>query len=265
MEAVTTRRNCIKNGQNARGWWAMKSAARVLALFGLAVLGFWYLTNDGSKAAMLLMLSGVAVLTIAILLHFISPSRFLHDEVSDAIAISSIRNTRKLLSAMMIEMRGIYVPAAESGTIRVFIPVSGSSSGVPDASGVFVAGPEHKGVFLEPPGYALLLYTQRIGADFSDERLEYELADVLENTLELVSKVKIVREGNKVIKVSMSGLANAGMCRMLRKESILLCTQTGCPTCSFVACAIVKATGRHVRIADVSVNGKKINATFELM
>jgi hypothetical protein len=55
------------------------------------------------------------------------------------------------------------------------------------------------------------------------------------------------------------------MCRTLRKEGIVLCTQVGCPICSFIACAIVEATGRRVRIADVSVKGKKIDATFELV
>lgn len=264
-KTVVIQQGDTRNKPGARGSWTMRPAALKLALLGLAILAFWYLTNDGSKTAMVAMLAGVGVLAVAVLLYYVSPSRYLSDEVADAIALSSIRNIRRMLSAMLIEAPGIYVPAPETGTTRIFIPTSGSPPRAPEAGGVFVAGPESKGIFLEPPGYALLLYAHKIGASFTDEQLESELADVLENALELGRKVTVRRKGNRTIEVSMSDPANAGMCRRLRKEDTLLCTQMGCPICSFTACAIVEATGRPVRIADVSAQKKKINTTFELV
>ncbi|MGE5403255.1 MAG: hypothetical protein ACM3NG_00195 [Candidatus Doudnabacteria bacterium] len=265
LKTAVTRQEDVKKEPGIQGRWAMRPAALALALLGLAILAFWYLTNDGSTTAMVAMLAGLGVLTIAVLLYFISPSRYLSDEVADAIALSSVRNVRRILSAMLIEAPGIYVPASKTGTTRIFIPVSGSSSRAPEAGGVFVAGPESKGIFLEPPGYALLSYAHKIGSSFTDKQLENELADVLENVLELGRKVTVRRKGNRTIEVSISDPANAGMCRRLRKEGTLLCTQMGCPICSFTACAIVEATGRPVRIADVSVQKKKINTTFELI
>src|SRR5512138_1456876 len=103
----------MKKRPVAQGGWAMRPAALVLALFGFAILAFWYLTNDGSNIAMLVMLAGVGVLAIAVLLFFLSPSRYISDEVADAIALSSIRNIRRMLSAMMMDAPGIYVPASE--------------------------------------------------------------------------------------------------------------------------------------------------------
>ncbi len=100
---------------------------------------------------------------------------------------------------------------------------------------------------LEPPGYRLLAYAREIGATFTDEGLENEMKDALENSLELAGHVAVRREGDEVL-VTMGDLANDGMCAAVRKESPGICTQTGCPVCSLVACMIAEGTGRMVRI-----------------
>ena len=71
---------------------------------------------------------------------------------------------------------------------------------------------------LEPPGYRLLAYAREIGATFTDEGLENEMKDALENSLELAGHVTVRREGDEVL-VTMGDLANDGMCAAIRKES----------------------------------------------
>ncbi len=100
---------------------------------------------------------------------------------------------------------------------------------------------------LEPPGYRLLAYLREIGATFTDEGLENEMKDALENSLELAGRVTVRREGDDVF-VTLGDLANEGMCAAVRKENPGTCTQTGCPVCSLAACMIAEGTGLPVRI-----------------
>ena len=117
-----------------------------------------------SRMSMLILLAGVAVIALAILLYYLSPARFLRAEVADALTLSGVANIEKLLAALLIEARGIYVPAAQAGSTRLFIPVSGEPdlAGLPATGNLFVTpGEGAGGIMLEPPGYRLLAYLGR--------------------------------------------------------------------------------------------------------
>jgi hypothetical protein len=251
-----------------------------LFLLGLALVALWFafgytasgydiaaMLDSVSGISMLLMLTGVTVITLAILLYFLSPARFLRAEVADALGLSGMANIEKLLASLMIEARGVYVPAAQAGSTRLFIPIYGEQdlAGLPVTGSLFVTpGAGAGGVMLEPPGYRLLSYVREIGATFTGEGLENEMKDALENSLELAGRVTVRVEGDEVL-VSMGDLANAGMCATVRKESPGICTQTGCPVCSLVACMIAEGTGRMVRIERVSSKDRTLDAVFKLV
>ena len=217
---------------------------------------------------MLILLAGITVISLAILLYFLSPARFLRAEVADAMALSSVTNIEKVLKSLLVESPGVYIPAAQAGATSLLIPVSGKidQSGMRQAaSGIFIQpGTGAGGLMLEPPGYGLLAYVMGIGASFTDEGLESEVRDALENSLELAGNVTVKRQGDDIL-VSMRDLANSGMCAAIRKGHPGICMQAGCPVCSFVACAIAEGTGRMVRIERVSVKGRTLNATFKLL
>lgn len=262
-DVIRGQRDELRKRLDAQNRWAVRPAAMWLFALGAAILAFWLVTRDGSTQSSLLLLSGLTIIAIAILLHFLSPSRFLRDEVADAVAITGVMNQGKILSSLLIEGRGIYVPASEAGATKVFIPVSDATTDVPLSGGVFVGG-ERKGMLLDPPGYGLLSCSRLICPVLTEERLENEIKDIMENGLELVRSVAVRREGD-LVTVAMTDLANAGLCSAVRREHPRLCIQTGCPICSFAACMIADGTRRRLRIEGVEVSGAVVKATFRLL
>lgn len=250
--------------------WGVRPAAISLAIFGVLILIAWYLTNDGSTMSTLLMLTGLSVIVLSFLLYFLTSDVYLRSEVADSMSISNSLNMGKILSSLLVESKGIYVPPGQAGLLRVFIPVSadvterdlsairaGSETFNTSATGV-------KGISLIPPGYGLFKYSQSIGAVFTAEGLENEIKDVLENGLEFASSVSVKREGAHVT-VSMHRLASKGMCTSVRRENPGICTQIGCPVCSFVGCMVVSGTGRKARILSSVAEDHIVNVTFELL
>jgi hypothetical protein len=281
IEVIKGQRDSLKRKLDAQNRWAIRSAALALFVLGIVLFVLWfaleYTANNYDTAAMLdsisgmsmlLLLASVAVIALAVLWYDLSPARFLRAEVADALALSGVANIEKLLASLLIESRGVYVPAAQAGSTRLFIPVSGETdpSVLRQASGgIFVTpGEGAGGILLEPPGYRLLAYVREIGATFTDEGLENEMKDALENSLELAGRVTFRREGDGIF-VSLGDLANEGMCAAVRKENPGICTQTGCPVCSLVACMITEGTGLPVRIAQASVKNGTVSAVFQLI
>jgi hypothetical protein len=239
-----------------------------LALLGALLFGFWLYTNDGSAMSMLLLMAGVTLLSVAAMLYFFTPSRYLREEVSDAISVSSIVSLNRVLASLLIEPRGIYMPSAFGGALKIFIPLKDIDekdiAQITPGSGVFNVNGPVKGITLQPPGFGLFAYAQRIGAVFTTEGLDSGIKDVLENGLELASSVS-VKPGSDRFLVSMRDMTNRGLCDAIRREDPAICTRMGCPVCSCVACMIAEGTGRRVRIANVNVNGKNVDVTYELI
>ena len=247
--------------------WGIKPAAILIFIIGALVMIAWYLTNDGSTMSTMLLLAGLSVIVLSILLYFFSPGSYLRGDVTDAMSISNTLNVGKVLSSLLVETKGVYMPPSPQGLLRVFIPLSGDA----DVSAIQAGGETFststlgaKGITLLPPGYGLFKYSQSIGATFSAEDLEKEIRDVMVNGLELASNVSVKRDGDH-IKVSLGRLVNEGMCAAIRRENPGICTQLGCPICSFVCCMVVSGMGRRARIESVSVKKHVINITLELI
>lgn len=268
IDELRSQRDALKWKLNLQSRPGLRPAAVALVALGVALLIAWRLTYSDTATSMLLLLTGVTAVCLAVLLYFLSPSRYLAAEVADALALSGVANTTKVLASLMVEYQGIYLPAAQTGVTKVYIPVSGrfDPGMLRDAGGAFVApdGGAAGGILLEPPGYALLAYARRIGATFTGEGLEGEIRDALENGLELARNVAVAREGDE-IRVSMRDLANAGLCAAVRKERLATCTQLGCPVCSFTACMIAECTGRMVTIERAETDRGKLDVTFRLL
>ena len=262
-DVILGQRDVLRKKLEMQNRWAIRPAALGLSALGVVLLAFWLATRDGSTQSSLVLLAGLTIVAIAILLYYLSPSRFLRDEVADAIAITGVLDLGRILSSLLIEGRGIYVPASEAGRTKVFIPVGEAPAEIPLSDGIFVSG-AGKGMLLDPPGYGLLSCSRLISPTLTEEGLENEISDILENGLELARKVTVKREGDRVT-VSMADLANAGLCSAVRKENPRICTQTGCPICSFAACMVADGLRRRVRIEEVEVRGKVVKATFRLL
>src|SRR5271157_213983 len=245
-------------------------ASIALGIFGIIVLVICLATlniNANDLWTDLLFLAGTGIIVIAILLYFFTPSLYLRDDVCDAMARSDVMTLNRILESLLIESKGIYVPASQAGAMRLFIPLSSAdiNFGLIDPGvGVFNNTGAVKGLSLNPPGHGLFLYALSIGAAFTDTGLENEIKDVMENGMEMAAAVSVKRDGDLLV-VSMRDIVNNGMCRSIRDEDPGVCTQTGCPICSFVGCMIAAGTMNKTRIKNIEVNGKIITASFELL
>jgi hypothetical protein len=263
-----------KNSGRARNYSAVFAKTRVvLASYFLAVLGIILLVvwavayHPSNPMSMLLFLSGFVALTFAILLYFITPSHFVRDDVCNAMVRAYTMTLDQIMDSFLIESKGIYIPDAEAGVPRLFIPLSDKSveavTVMPDG-GILENNGFVKWLSIPPPGHGLFLYALGIGATFTDEGLESEVRDVLVNGLELSANVAIKREGD-LVAVTLRDPVNKGLCSSIRAEGAGVCTRTGCPICSFVACMVAAGTGKNTRIKDIEVDSKSIKAEYELL
>ncbi len=218
---------------------------------------------------MLLLLSGIGVIVIATLIFFFSPSRYLRTDVSGSMAISDTLSINKILSSLLVTSRGVHIPSGQAGAPKLFLPLSSSlstdqlSSMTPGKS-VFEISGDAKGIILLPPGRGLFAYAKSIGATFTEEGLENEIKDVMENGLELIDKVSVRRESGRMI-VSMRGLVNSGMCGAIRREDQGICARTSCPICSLTACMIAEGLNKRVMVESVKIEGGTHTITFEVI
>jgi hypothetical protein len=204
------------------------------------------------------------------MLYFLSPSRYVRGEVCDAIAITNAENIGKILTSLLISSKGVYIPSGHAGPVKVFIPLTGDlkpeniASLSIDTGMIFnMAGKETKGLVIDPPGLGLLIYSRGIGALLTADSIEHDIKDLLQNSLELASGVRVTVEEEQA-SVEMVLQANAEMCSSIRGQNPALCEQIGCPICSFLACMLVDGTGKMARIKNVNVDGKTVEANFEL-
>jgi hypothetical protein len=268
MNPQTEKTKHVENNKTYSFKRSIAWTSTILTIFGYLLLGFWIFTNDGSTMSMLVFIAGVSIVVIAVMLYIFSPSRYLREEIGDALSVSSLISLNRVLSALLIEARGVYLESGPKGVVSVFLPLSDQDVDtiakiVPESGVLNVSGPI-KGVTLQPPGFGLYAYAQKIGAVFTPDSLDAGIKDVLENGLELVSKANVKHDANSY-SVSMSDPVNRGLCDMIRREDPAICTRMGCPVCSCVACMIADGTGRRVRVANVKVTGKNVDVTYELI
>lgn len=244
------------------------AVALAFAILGVGVLALCLVLNDWQYPSMLLMLAGIGLLSIAIMLYFFSPSRYVRENICDAMVVSGVLSLNKTLATLLVGASGIHATSGNGGPIKVFVPISPLKPEdmkllSPSIDVFDVKGPI-KGVSLMPPGNGLMDHALGLGAAFTSEGLESEIKDILENGLELASSVSVKREGD-VITVSLGDMVNEGLCRSIRSNDPDVCTRTGCPICSFLACMAVVGTGKNVRIEKVEESDRALNVTLRVL
>lgn len=247
-----------------RGRQAIRQATLWLFVLGIVLFVFGYLTGGRSAASTLEILAGITLAAVAVLLYCLSPSALLRAEVADALAAPGVVSLENVLASLKIEGRGIYLPASEAGTTKVFVPAKDEVPGEIHVSGGILVFGDGMGMLLDPPGSGLMACAAEISPALTESSLANTMTDIMENGLEIAGKVEVAREGGRVV-VAMTGLASAGLCSAVRRESPGLCARIGCPVCSFAACLVADGLRRRVRIDRTEVDGKTVRATFEVL
>ncbi|HUL62343.1 MAG TPA: hypothetical protein VLT35_04710, partial [Methanocella sp.] len=244
--------------------------AASIGFLGIAVLIMWLNVSPAVAGAALLMPTGVSLIVLALLLFLLSPARYIRDDVCDAMTMADTLNVRKMLARAGAQSSGILLPPDRNESIKLFVPLAApgqAEAGLASAGQLqrLKAGGEAiEGIKLYPPGYALFQYAKSIGAKFTADDLEDSLKDVLDSGLELASDFSITGQAGRMT-ARLGRVAGARMCASIRRADPAICRQTGCPICSFVGCAIVEATGKMARVAELNATGKTIDVTFELI
>lgn len=244
---------------------SVKWASFLLALFGLVIIAAALLIKSGQTSTILLEYSGVTIFFIAILLYFITPSKLVRSEIFDASSISNTEMVNSLLTPILGEKRGLYVPSSLVGITQVFLQAKNTEicKAFNGSDLLNVSNSGRNGVFITPPGYGLYTLARNLGASFTDEGLADEIEDIIVNGMELAPHVDIKRSDDKVL-VRVHGLAESPICKTMRQRGVKACVQAGCPVCSFIACMIVEGTGKCAMIHDTKVTGNAMDLTYTL-
>jgi hypothetical protein len=241
-------------------------ASAAMLVLGLALFGASYASGLGRTESLFLTIAGIAVVFLAILFFYFSPSQFLRSDVCDALCLTNTEFMYRTLMPLAVS-KPLYVPPGLSGDRRTLLRVSeaGSRDSALENMGVQVQGPGfgEKDIFVVPPGYGLMEHAKRLGATFTVEGLEDEMRDVLVNGFELADKVTVEKSQDR-ISVELRNVAVATLCATLRKRNPGICDRTGCPLCSFVGCMVAEGSGRKAVLDDANVRGKTIRLSFRL-
>lgn len=241
-------------------------ASAAMLVLGLTLFYVSYANGLGHTESLFLTIAGITVVILSILFYYFSPSRFLRNDVCDAMCLTNTEFVYRTLMPLTVN-RPVYVPPGISGDRRTLLLVSegGSRDTALNDAGIHVHGPGfgEQDIFVVPPGYGLMEHAKRLGATFTPEGLEDEMRDVLVNGFELAGKVRVDKSQDRV-SVELRNVAGAALCAKLRKSNPGICTGTGCPLCSFVGCMVAEGTGRKAVLDEANARGKKIGLSFRL-
>jgi hypothetical protein len=212
------------------------------------------------------------MISISILLYFLSPYRYLRNEVSDAMSISNLMFIGNIISSMSIDSNGVYVlnKDGERKNTEIFLSLANGSEDIVSTifndnyKDVNIGGVNKKGLSLVPPGYGLYLYAEKMGYKPGLASMESDIKDMVQNNLELASNVTVKKVNNRVI-VKMQKVADQYSCNILRRSYPEFCAQYGCPICSLVGCMVVNSLDENVKIESLMVNGDSISMIFKVV
>jgi hypothetical protein len=241
---------------------------------GASILGFGILTLIASIIFGAPSLAGIGLAAFLIgLLTLYLPSRpSVTPELVEAYALPSLENVERFLRELASDSKVTYLRVKDrSDPLRVFIPVDDNPTSnppeQPDYDQLIAVNPDdpHRtGLYLEAPGASLLaLMEKESGLDFFDiarENLEDALRTSLVESLEVVADVKSSFSDSQMRLRVREGDVKIG--HAVAKSVPKTAARVGCPTCSAVICAIVKATKRHIVVEKVSHEGKYHDLTL---
>lgn len=240
----------------------------VLVIFGILLIWASFLENVSSQLAITMALAGISITAASILYFFVSPSRLIDSEVSDAMSLSNAVLVNTLLEPLIGDAKGVYIPSSAIGVTQVLIMTQDSefSKAYLDkaASVTGINTGNNSCIFITPPGYGLYSYVESLGASFTHEGLEDQIRDVLVNGLELAPSAEVSYIQGSV-QVRINGLSDSPLCKAMRQTGERACKLVGCPICSFIACMVVEGTGMRAMVSNVKLDESAVILTYRLL
>jgi hypothetical protein len=266
MENTLLRKRCIElerenESLRAEHRLAKKNEYRntgyALIFFGILTLVISYFTYNNTRLASILLFAGLGTTYLGIISIFLSPERFVREELMEKSILSSIIVINNIIQELQIHSKGIYIFA--DNEIRVILPLRSDyklPKEIPQRT--FQAGePNSTALVLMPLGYTLMQMAEKKGADWSD--LTQALNEVLVEGLELAQSVEVIQDRDITVKVNEPVYID--ICTRVSKEAPQIC-DIGCSFCSLIACIVTKSTGKKIIIEQVEHSKNSMVARF---
>lgn len=225
----------------------------------------WIDAGLPGRTAEFLLRSGFGVMLIGILSLFLFSGRTVPKELVDQLVLDHDRNIGRLIGALELKGKGIYVPAG--GRLkeeRVYIPAEEKRLPLPRliAEQVLIVGTTgpSMGISMIPPGSDLV---NRIERDTGKKFAEDELADLPEALERLTKGSGLIRsisarvKGDRIF-LDITHSRFKDVCDESWRYDPMLHLKTGCPGCSAVLSAAARVSGLPLRIEGVERKGGKV-------
>jgi hypothetical protein len=214
-------------------------------------------------SSVVLTLAGLGLVFWGVTILYISPSRYVPENVLSLLSLSTIKSIDRMLINMNYRGKTIFVhPRHLKGLAQgyVFVPYDSSFRGsLPNEEQLAeerMLYEDPKGIFMVAPSQGLVdLVEKELGVNLATVDMEYlkeNLPRLLTNNLRIIDSVAIQDQPGSV-RVDIVGDSAAKLCKAVSKET-LIGNHFGCPLCSSLALMISKVVGKPVAIQENKPN-----------
>jgi hypothetical protein len=249
-------------------WKIRGRPSRLLAVLMLAV-GAISLVSAAVYDVLVLAFTGLGLSFWGALLLQVRPSGYLKAELLDSTTVSSVMSTDHLLGELGYIGKGVYMRNGKQEAVVFIGATNDAEAPSPDSlrENTFLDSP--KGVTVVPPGRSLAnLLEREMGTEITMrnfEALRGRLRTVLIEDLEVAKEFEMnLEKGN--VRCRFERSRYAGLCKALQ-DSTRICSTTGCPLCSAIACLLTAITGRPVTFEGESLSkgGSTMESSYRIL
>jgi hypothetical protein len=243
--------------------WHLQFRSTLTAGMGLIGAGAASLALAYFTSSVAMTLAGLGLAFWGAIFLYISPFKYVPENVLGSLSLSTIKSIDKLLASMNYTGRTIFLhPKHLKGLTQGYVFIPHESSGpsyLPNDKQLVeerTMYKDPKGMFLVAPSQGLVdLVEKELDINLATVDLPYlkeNLAKILVNNLRVIDSIAI-EEHPDFILVNVGGDSAAKLCKSVSKETSIG-DHFGCPLCSALALMISKVTGRPVTIHEMRPN-----------
>ena len=214
-------------------------------------------------SSVILTLAGLGLVFWGVTILYISPTKYVPENVLGLLSLSTIKSIDRMLINMNYRGKTIFVhPRHLKGLAQgyVFIPYDSSFRGsLPNEEQLAeerMLYEDPKGIFMVAPSQGLVdLVEKELDVNLATVDMEYFKENVprlLTNNIRIIDSI-VIQDPAGSVRIDVVGDSAAKLCKAVSKET-LIGNHFGCPLCSSVALMVSKVVGKPVAIQESKAN-----------
>ncbi len=252
--------------------WRSQYGGSIPIGLALAITGGISLLLSYVYSSLILTFIGLGLTLWGALIFYVSPSRYVPEEIVNSIPLSMIKSLDTLLACLGYKGRTIFLhPRYMKGLTQgyVFIPYDDVFK-IPtpeqiSEEKVFYENP--KGILMTAPSQGLVdLFEKEMHVNFAAVDMVHireHLPRILIEDLKIVDDVSIETKDG-IVDLKVVGESCAKICDSITKQTHLG-SHLGCPLCSAIALVFSKVSGKGVAIKESIVKNHSIETTYMIL